>query len=118
MLGGNELEIHRVYNRPNLPRSLARTEQVGLYLVDNDRDRVSVDQTHVGEEHGHENGAPDQLIKGHLHGNVLGFGAFNLTVEPVVEVVARGAVVDEPEDGEGDQAPDIQRSTCNEKLEG
>jgi hypothetical protein len=57
VLGGDELEVDGMDNGPDLPRSLARTEKVGLDLASDDGHRVAVDQTKVGEEDGHEDGA-------------------------------------------------------------
>jgi hypothetical protein len=59
MLGGDELEVDGMDDRPNLPRSLAGRQQVTLNLLANSTKRVAIDQTQVGEKDGHENGAPE-----------------------------------------------------------
>ena len=57
VLGGDELEVHGVDNRPDLPGSLTGTEEVVLDLVSNGNHRVTVHQTKVGKENTHEDGA-------------------------------------------------------------
>jgi hypothetical protein len=58
VLRGDELEVDSVHNGPDLPRSLTRTVKVGLDLVNNNSDRVTVYQAQIGEENSHEDGAP------------------------------------------------------------
>jgi hypothetical protein len=121
MLGRDELEVDGMDNGPDLPRSLASTEKVVLDLASDDGHRVAIDQTKVGEEDSHEDGAlkkegkpceileisdevthivlgdpnlpPDQLVKANLHDDGLSLISRDLLVEPVVEVVSRGSVV-------------------------
>ena len=57
MLGGDELKVDSMDNGPDLPRSLACTEKIVLDLASDDGHGVTVDQTKVGEEDGHEDGA-------------------------------------------------------------
>lgn len=57
VLGGDELEVHGVDNRPDLPGSLTGTEEVVLDLVSNGNHRVTVHQTKVGKENTHKDGA-------------------------------------------------------------
>jgi len=116
VLGGDELEVDRMDNGPDLPRSLACRKQVVLDLVTNGSERVSVHQTEVGEEDGHEDGAPDDLIKGNLHGNGLSVTSGDFRVQPVVEVVSRRSVVQETKGGKGDESLDIEGSASDEDL--
>jgi hypothetical protein len=59
MLGGDELEVHGMDYRPDLPRSLAGRQQVALDFLANSAKRVAIDQAQVGEKDGHENGTPE-----------------------------------------------------------
>lgn len=111
MLGGDELEVDRMDNGPDLPGSLACRKQVALDLGANGGKGVSVDQAEVGEEDRHENGAPDDLVKGNLHGNGLSIVSFNGLVQPVVEVVSRRSMVEETKGREGDESLDIEGSS-------
>ena len=116
VLGGDELEVDGVDNRPDLPRSLAGRKQVVLDLVSNGSEGVSVDQTKVSEEDSHEKWAPDDLIKGNLHGNLLSFRSFNEFVKPVVEVVSRRSVVQETESRKSDESLHVEWSAGDEDL--
>ena len=116
VLVGDELEVDGVDDGPDLPGSLAGGEQVALELVANDCERIAVDEAEVGEEDGHEEGAPEDLIDTNLAEDSLGIGSLDLGVEPVVEVVAGGSVVDETKDGEGDEALHVEGSSGDEDL--
>ena len=116
MLGGNELEVDGVDDGPDLPGSLAGTEEVVLDLGADGGEANTVDEAEVGEEDGHEDGAPEDLIDGHLGEDGLGVSALNLGIEPVVEVVAGGSVVDEAEDGKGDETLHVEGSARDEDL--
>lgn len=116
VLGGDELEVHSMDQRPNLPGPLAGCKQVILDLASDSRERISVDKSKVCEEDSHENGAPDNLIKSDLHTNRLSISAFNLLVEPVVEVVSRGSVVKETECRKSDEALHVEWSARDEDL--
>lgn len=105
-----------MHQRPNLPRSLTRRQQIILNLILNHTERVSVDQSEVGEENTHKDGTPDDLIDGHLGEDGDSIGAGNLFVEPVVEVVAGGAVVDEAEEREGGETFPVDGSSSDEDL--
>jgi hypothetical protein len=105
-----------VHNWPHLPRTLACSEQVILDLISNDGERISVDETEVGEEDAHEDGTPEELIDGNLREDGDGISSWDLLVEPVVEVVTRGAVVDESEKGEGGKALVIDGASSDEDL--
>lgn len=69
VFGGDELEVDCMDDGPDLPRALARREQIVLDLVSNGGKGISVHQTKVGEENGHKDGAPDNLVKGDLLSN-------------------------------------------------
>ena len=98
VLVGDELEVDGVDEGPDLPASLARGEEVVLDLGGDGSDAVAVDEAKVGEEDGHEDGAPEDLVDGDLGEDGLGVGSLDLGIKPVVEVVARGSVVDKTED--------------------
>ena len=117
MLVGDELEVDRVDQGPDLPAALHGGKEIVLDLVSNDSEGVAVDETQVGEEDTHKDGAPEQLIDTDLERDVLGLGSWNLLVEPVVKVVSRGAVVDEAKDGEGDESLHVEGASANEDLE-
>ena len=87
-----------MHNWPHFPRSLTGGEQVILDLVTNGGEGISVDKSEVGEENTHEDGAPEELIDGNLREDGDGISSGDFIVEPVVEVVSRGAVVDESEE--------------------
>ena len=57
VLGRDELEVDGMHERPDLPRSLASTKKVLPDLVSNSSPGVTIDQTKVGEEDSHEDGA-------------------------------------------------------------
>ena len=80
MLGGDEFEVDRMDNWPDLPRTLTGGEQVLLDLIGNHGKGITIAQTQISKEYRHEDGAPNDLIKGNLHGNLFGFGTFNLLV--------------------------------------
>jgi hypothetical protein len=56
------------------------------------------------------------LVDGNLGGNGCSVGSLDLVIEPVVEVVAGGSVVDESEDGEGYETLDVNARLDDEKL--
>jgi hypothetical protein len=115
-LVGNELEVYQVHDRPHLPRSLACSKQVILDLISDDREGIAIDETEVGEEDTHEDGAPEELINGNLCEDGDGIGSGDLFVKPVVEVVTRGAMVDESEEGEGCEAFVVNGTSSDEDL--
>ena len=104
-------------NRPDLPRALARRKQVVLDLVTNGGKGISVHQTKVREEHSHKDRAPDNLIKGDLLSNRKSIISWNELVQPVVEVVSRGSVVEETKGRESDESLNIERSSRDENLQ-
>lgn len=116
VLGGDELEVDRVHHWPDLPRTLHGTKEILLDLVSNGREGVSIDQSEVGKEDSHKDGAPKQLINTDLEGDVLCFRSFNLGVEPVVKVVSRRSVVDETKDRESDESLHVEGSSTDEDL--
>lgn len=115
-LVGDELEVDEVHQRPHLPRSLAGGQEVVLDLAADGREGISVDEAEVGEEHAHEDGAPEELIDGDLREDGGGVGSGDLLIEPVVEVVSGGAVVDESEERQGREALVVDGSSGNEEL--
>lgn len=65
---------------------------------------------------GEPNLPPDQLVKGNLHEDGLGISSFDLAIEPVVEVVSRGSVVQESEGGQSEEALHVESSSADEDL--
>ena len=111
-----ELEVDQVNNWPHLPRSLTGREKIILDLLPNDRERVPVDQAKIGEEDRHEDRTPEELVDGHFREDGDGIRAWNLLVEPIVEVVTRWTVVDEAEEGEGGKTLVVDGSSSDEDL--
>ena len=118
MLVGNELEIDGVDKRPDFPASLACRKEITANLGGDGGDTVAVDEAKVGEEDGHEDGAPEDLVDGDLGEDGLGVGSLDLGIEPVVEVVARGSVVDKAKDTEGDESLHVEGTARDEDLIG
>ncbi len=116
MLGADKLEVDGVYQRPDLPGTLAGRQQVVLDLVTDNVEGVAVDQTQIGEKDAHKDGAPEQLVNGNLEGHMLGLGTGNLVVEPVVKVVSGRSVVNETKDGKSYKASHIKGTASNENL--
>ena len=112
----NKLEVNKVDHWPNLPGSLTGRQKVILDLASNDTQGVTVNQAKVGEEDTHEDWAPEELIDGNLCEDGGGVGSGDLFVEPVVEVMSGGAVVDESEEGEGGETLPVDGSTGDEEL--
>ena len=117
VLGGNELEVDGMDEWPNLPRSLAGSEQIILDLASDSRKGVSVDKSKVCEENGHEDWAPDDLIECNLHGNSLSVLSGDQVVKPVVEVVSRGSVVKETKGRHSNETLHVEWSSTDENLE-
>lgn len=97
MLGRDVLEVDQMHKWPHLPRSLAGSQKIGLNLGSNGGEVVTCHESKVGEEHGHEDRAPNCLVDGNLGEDLLGTSSLDLRVKPVVEIVSTGAVVDESE---------------------
>jgi hypothetical protein len=92
MLVGDVLEVDGVDKGPDLPASLTGDQEILLDLLTNDGERVSVYQTKIREENGHEDRAPEDLINTNLQGNVSSTSSLDLVIQPVVEVVSRGSI--------------------------
>ena len=69
MLVRDVFEVHKVDNRPYLPRSLAGGEQIGLDFGSNYTEGIPIDQSKVREENAHENRTPHSLVYNDLLGN-------------------------------------------------
>ena len=116
MLAGDELEVDKVNGGPDFPRSLASRKKIGLDLGSNGSDRVSVDESEVGEEDGHEKWAPHGLVDKDLFGNGRTVLSGDLGIKPVVEVVARRSVVEKTEERKSDESLDVERTSGDEDL--
>lgn len=117
VLRGDELEVNSVDEGPDPPGSLAGREEVVLDLVSDSSERISIDQSQVGEENGHEDWTPYHLVKGNLHGYSLSFGSLDKVVEPVVEVVPGGSVVQETKGRKSDEALHVKWTSGDEDLQ-
>ena len=117
VLGGDEFEVNGVDNGPDLPRTLACGKKIVLDLGSDSGEGVTVDQSKVGEEDSHEDGAPDNLIESNLGGDGLSVASWDEVIEPVVEVVSRGSVVKETKGGKGDESLHVEWSTRDENLQ-
>ena len=118
VLVGDELEVDGVDEGPNFPRSLACRKQITTNLGGDGGDTVAVHEAEVGEEDGHEDGAPEDLVDGDLGEDGLGVGSLDLGIKPVVEVVARGSVVDKAKDTEGNESLHVEGTARDEDLIG
>ena len=116
VLGRDELEVDCVDNGPYLPGSLASSEQVILDLASDSGEGVSVDQSKVREEHAHENGAPNDLVKKDLLCNRQSIVSFDFTVKPVVEVVSRRSMVQETKGRKSNETLHVEGSSRDEDL--
>ena len=116
VLVGDVLEVDKVDKRPDLPRSLASSEEIVLDLGSDGSEGVTVDKSKVGEEDGHEDWAPGDLVDGDLGSNRLSVLSRDLAVEPVVEVVSRRSVVEKTESGKGDESLHVERTSRDEDL--
>lgn len=116
MLGGDELEVDGMNNRPDLPRSLASREEVVLDLVSDDSEGISVDKSKVGEEDSHEDRAPEDLVDSNLESDILSSSSGDLVVKPVVEVVTRRSVVKETEGRKRKETLHVECSSRDEDL--
>jgi hypothetical protein len=117
VLVGNSLEVYGMDERPDLPGSLAGGEKVTLDLVSDDAERVAVDKSEVSEKDGHEDGAPKNLVNGHLCGNRYCVSSRDLGINPVVEIVTRGPMIEETKGRERNKSLPLERSARNEDLE-
>lgn len=105
-----------MYKWPNLPRSLNGSEQISPDLVSDDTEGVSGKKSKVGEEHNHEDRAPDDLIKGNLGDNSLGIFSGDDTIQPVVEVVSGWSMPEKSKHGKGGKTFVVNTSLDNEEL--
>ena len=68
MLGGDELEVNGMDERPYLPRSLASVQKVVLELVSDSTERVAGNKTKVGKEDTHKDGTDNRQTAKALDG--------------------------------------------------
>jgi hypothetical protein len=116
VLVGDELEVDEVNNGPDLPRSFAGREEIGLDLCSNSSEGVTGDESEVGEENGHENRAPQSLVDENLFRDRSTILSGDLAVKPVVEVVTGGAVVEQTKCGKSKESGHVEGVTGDEKL--
>jgi len=116
VLGGDVLETNGVYYGPDLPGPLYGRKEVGLDLVSNHGEAVTVDESEVGEKDRHENRAPKDLVECNLGGNLDGVRSWDEVVEPVVEEVSARSVVEESKGGERSEALEVEWSSTDKKL--
>ena len=97
-----------MYNRPDLPRSLACREEIILDFVANGSRGIAIYKSKVGEEDSHKNRAPEDLIDSDLEGNIRRTSSLDLPVEPVVEEVTRRSVVEEAKGRKTDESLQVK----------
>ena len=102
--------------RPHLPGTLARCQEVRFDLVADNCKGVSIHKSKVSEKHTHKDGAPDDLIDCNFRKNRNSIGSGDLLIEPIVEVMAGWAVVNEAEEGKCCEALPINGTSSNEDL--
>ena len=112
----DESEVDEVDKRPDLPGSLAGRKKIGLDLGSNGCEGVTVDKSKVGEEHRHEDRAPQSLVDDDLLRDRKTVLSGNFAVEPVVEVVTGRSVVKKTEGRKSDESLDVESCGANENL--
>ena len=116
MLRLDKLKVDRVHQGPDLPARLAGREKIHSDLVSNSSKGVSIDETEVGEEDGHENGAPADLVNCYFGRHVLGRLSWDLLVEPSVKVVSRWTVVEKTKGRQRDESLPVKGAAAEEQL--
>jgi hypothetical protein len=116
VLVGDELEVDKVNNGPDLPRTLASRKEVVLDLASNSSEGVTVGESKVGEENRHENWAPNGLVNENLLGDGSSILSGDLVIEPVVKVVTGRSVVEKTECGKSDESLHVESTSRNENL--
>eukprot|EP00324_Dicrateria_rotunda_P000920 CAMPEP_0206163642 /NCGR_PEP_ID=MMETSP1474-20131121/11536_1 /ASSEMBLY_ACC=CAM_ASM_001110 /TAXON_ID=97495 /ORGANISM="Imantonia sp., Strain RCC918" /LENGTH=315 /DNA_ID=CAMNT_0053566191 /DNA_START=301 /DNA_END=1245 /DNA_ORIENTATION=- len=106
--GGDEAEVDRVREGPDLPRAEDLGEQLVLHLVDDVREALGLEHRHVAEEHHAKDRVPHHLVDEDLGEDRLGVGARDLAVEEAVEVVRGRAVDQEAEGGQAEEAEPVE----------
>jgi hypothetical protein len=118
VLVGDKFEVDCMNNGPDLPGSLAGGKKVCFDLVSNDGERVAVAQSKVGEEDGHKDWTPEDLVKSNLEGDRFCVRSRNLGVKPVVEVVSRRTMVEKTKGGKSDESLPVERTSTDKNLTG
>jgi hypothetical protein len=116
VLCGNELEVHGMDNRPDLPRSLACEEEIVLDLISNYAHGVTICESQVREEDSHEDRTPNELVNSDLECDVLCLSSDNLAVKPVVKIVSRRSVVNQTKDGKSDETLHVEGTSTDKDL--
>ena len=116
VLVGDELKVDEMDKRPDLPGSLASSEEIGLDLGTNGSEGVTVAESEVSKKDRHENRAPHSLVDDDLFGDGKSILSGDLAIEPVVEVVARRSVVEKSKGGKSDESLDVEWTSGNEDL--
>merc|ERR1719223_534641 len=101
---------------PDLPRSLARGEEIRFDFVSNCGERVTVHESKICEEYGHKKWAPEDLVNGHLTEDRLRASTLDLAIKPVVKVMTRRSVVKKSESRKGSKTLPVKRSPSNKNL--
>jgi hypothetical protein len=116
VLVGDELEVDKVDNGPDLPRSLASRKEIVLDLASNSSEGITVGESKVGEENRHENWAPNGLVDENLFRDRNSILSGDLFVEPIVEVVTGRSMVEKTECGKSDESLHVESTSRNENL--
>jgi hypothetical protein len=114
----DDSEVDGMDDWPDLPGSLTCGEKVVLDLLSDGSKRITVDQTKVGEEDGHKDWTPNNLVEQNLEGDRLGILSWYLLVKPVVEVVTGWTVVEETKGRKSEESLPVEYTICttNENL--
>jgi len=116
VLVGDELKVDKVNNGPDFPRSLACRKEIVLDLGSNSSEGVTVDESKVGKENGHENWAPHGLVNDNLFRDRSSILSGDLVIEPVVEVVTGRSMIEKTECGKSDESLHVESTSGNENL--
>ena len=116
VFAGDDLEVDGMNKWPHFPGTLAGSKKIRLDLVSNGSEGVSVAKSKVGEENGHKDRAPADLVNGNLGGDRLGILSWDLGVEPVVEVMSRRSVVKETKGRKSNEPLPVEWSATDKDL--
>mmetsp|Transcript_9032 Transcript_9032/g.19577 ORF Transcript_9032/g.19577 Transcript_9032/m.19577 type:complete len:253 (-) Transcript_9032:167-925(-) len=112
----DEPEVDRMRDRPHLPAARDLGEELVLGLVHHVLDALALKQRDVREEHHAENGVPKNLVDEDLGEDHLRIFAGDQAIELAIEPVRRGAVDEEAEAGQPEEAVPVKRLLLNKFL--
>jgi hypothetical protein len=116
VLGRYKFEIDRMGQRPNLPRPLARYQQVSLNLCKNHGQGVTISQSKVGKVGDHKDGAPKDLINDNFQDNLLWAVSNHQLIQTIVEKVSHGSMEEESKGSQNQRSMNIKGPSFNNRL--